>query len=77
MNNKTIINLNTQSSNTDAATKKYVDYNFGVGDIDLNNKTIINLNTQSLNTDAATKKYVDYNFGVGDIDLKDSYRIRS
>ena len=72
MGNKKIENLATPTSNTDAATKKYVDDKpSGSGDfkkdgsvtmtgnLNMGNKKIIGLATPTSNTDAVTKKYVD------------------
>ena len=83
MDNKKIINLRPPTSNTHAATKKYVDDNTGApdlsdylekdgtvamtGDLNLNNNKIVGLATPTSNTDAATKKYVDDNTGSPDL----------
>ena len=75
MDNKKIINLRPPTSNTDAATKKYVDDNTGApdlsdylekdgtvamtGNLNLNNNKIINLSKPTQNNEAATKDYTD------------------
>ena len=75
MDNKGIINLKPPTSNTDAATKKYVDDNAGspdlsdylekdgtvpmTGELNLNSNKIINLGKPLQNSDAANKDYVD------------------
>ena len=83
MDNKKIINLRPPTSNTDAATKKYVDDNTGApdlsdylekdgtvamtGNLNVGNNKIVGLATPTSNTDAATKKYVDDNIGAPDL----------
>ena len=81
MDNKKIINLRTPTSNTDAATKKYVDDSIPdtssfikkdgsvsmTSSLNLGNKKIVGLATPTSNTDAATKKYVDDNTGAPDL----------
>ena len=81
MDNKKIINLRTPTSNTDAATKKYVDDSIPdtssfikkdgsvsmTSSLNLGNKKIVGLATPTSNTDAATKKYVDDNAGSPDL----------
>ena len=73
-NNK-IVGLATPTSNTDAATKKYVDDNVGsvdlsdylkkdgtvamTGDLILINKKIVGLTTPTLDNEAANNDYVD------------------
>ena len=73
-NNK-IVGLATPVSNTDAATKKYVDDNTGspdlsdylkkdgtvamTGDLNLNNNKIINLSKPTQDNEAVTKDYAD------------------
>ena len=70
MGNKKIINLATPTSNTDAATKKYVDDKPSgdfkkdgtitmTGSLKMGNNKITGLATPTANTDSATKKYVD------------------
>ena len=75
MDNKKIINLRPPTSNTDAATKKYVDDNTGApdlsdylekdgtvamtGDLNLNNNKIINLSKPTQDNEAVTKDYAD------------------
>ena len=73
MSNNKITGLATPTTNTDAATKKYVDDNAGsgsgdfkkdgsvamTGNLNMGSKKIIALATPTANTDAATKKYVD------------------
>ena len=75
LNNNKIVGLATPTTNTDAATKKYVDDNTAApdlsdylendgtvamtGNLNLNNNKIVGLATPTTNTDAATKKYVD------------------
>ena len=75
MDNKKIINLRPPTSNTDAATKKYVDDNTGApdlsdylekdgtvamtGNLNLNKNKIINLSKPTQNNEAATKDYTD------------------
>ena len=66
---KKLINVGTPTSDTDSATKKYVDTNSGGGktslltvdsNIDMKSQfSITKLKTPSNNDDAATKKYVD------------------
>ena len=83
LGNKKIVGLATPTSNTDAATKKYVDDNAGSsdlsnylkkdgtvpmnGDFNVGNNKIVGLSTPTTNTDAATKKYVDDNTGAPDL----------
>ena len=83
MNNKSINNIRPLVSNTDAATKKYVDDLIPntssflkkdgsitmTGNLNLGNKKIVGLATPTSNTDAATKKYVDDNAGGSSPDL--------
>lgn len=70
MNNKKIIHLRQPTSDTDAATKKYVDNNKidlskkgkieMKGDLDLNNFKILNLKyNPTIESDAVNKHYVD------------------
>ena len=75
MDNKGIINLKPPTSDTDAATKKYVDDNTGspdlsdylekdgtvpmTGNLNINSNKIINLSKPTQNNDAANKDYVD------------------
>ena len=75
MDNKKIINLRPPTSNTDAATKKYVDDNTGApdlsdylekdgtvtmtGNLNVGNNKIINLSKPTQDNEAATKNYVD------------------
>ena len=70
MNKKRLTNVGAPNSNTDAATKKYVDDNTGspdlsdylekdgtvamTGNLNLNNSKIVGLATPTSNTDAAT-----------------------
>ena len=66
---KKLTNVGTPTSDTDSATKKYVDTNSGGGktslltvdsNIDMKSQFLItNLKTPSNNDDAANKKYVD------------------
>ena len=84
MNNQAIKNLRTPLSDTDAATKKYVDDSIPdtsvylkkdgtvamTGNLNTKNTKIINLRPPTTDTDAATKKYVDDNIG-GSPDLSD------
>ena len=83
METKKIVDLATPTSNTDAATKKYVDDNTAApdlsdylekdgtvtmtGDLNVGNNKIVGLATPVSNTDAATKKYVDDNAGSPDL----------
>ena len=81
MDNKKIINLRPPTSDTDAATKKYVDDSIPdtssfikkdgsvsmTSSLNLGNKKIVGLATPTSNTDAATKKYVDDNTGAPDL----------
>ena len=83
LGNKKIVGLATPTSNTDAATKKYMDDNTAApdlsdylekdgtvamtGDLNLNNNKIVGLATPTSNTDAATKKYVDDNTAAPDL----------
>ena len=81
MDNKKIINLRPPTSNTDAATKKYVDDSIPdtssfikkdgsvsmTNNLNLGNQKIVGLATPVSNTDAATKKYVDDNTGSPDL----------
>ena len=83
METKKIVDLATPTSNTDAATKKYVDDNTAApdlsdylekdgtvtmtGDLNVGNNKIVGLATPVSNTDAATKKYVDDNTGSPDL----------
>ena len=83
METKKIVDLATPTSNTDAATKKYVDDNTAApdlsdylekdgtvamtGDFNVGNHKIVGLATPVSNTDAATKKYVDDNAGSPDL----------
>ena len=81
MDNKKIINLRQPTSDTDAATKKYVDDSIPdtssfikkdgsvsmTSSLNLGNKKIVGLATPTSNTDAATKKYVDDNTGAPDL----------
>ena len=83
LGNKKIVGLATPTSNTDAATKKYVDDNTAApdlsdylekdgtvamtGDLNVGNNKIVGLATPVSNTDAATKKYVDDNTGSPDL----------
>ena len=83
LGNKKIVGFATPTSNTDAATKKYVDDNAGspdlsnylkkdgtvpmTGDFNVGNNKIVGLSTPTTNTDAATKKYVDDNTGAPDL----------
>ena len=85
LGNKKIVDLATPTSNTDAATKKYVDDNAGspdlsdylekdgtvtmTGNLNLGNNKIVGLATPVSNTDAATKKYVDDKAGGSSPDL--------
>ena len=78
-----ILNLRSPTSNSEPATKKYVDDNTGApdlsdylekdgtvamtGNLNLNNNKIVGLATPTSNTDAATKKYVDDNAGSPDL----------
>ena len=75
LNNNKIVGLATPTSNTDAATKKYVDDNAGspdlsdylekdgtvamTGDLNLNNNKIINLSKPTQDNEAVTKDYAD------------------
>ena len=75
LGNKKIVSLATPTSNTDAATKKYVDDNAGstdltdylkkdgsvamTGELNGGSNKIINIGKPLQNSDAATKKYVD------------------
>ena len=75
LGNKKIVGLATPTSNTDAATKKYVDDNRGssdlsgylkkdgsvdmTGDLDLNNHKITNPSKPLLEDEATNKEYVD------------------
>ena len=75
LGNKKIVGLATPVSNTDAATKKYVDDNTGspdlsdylekdgtvamTGDLNLNNHKIKNLSNPTQDNEAVTKDYVD------------------
>ena len=75
MGNKKIVGLATPTSNTDAATKKYVDDNAGspdlsdylekdgtvpmTGELNLGGNKIINLSKPLQNNDAVNKDYVD------------------
>ena len=75
LGNKKIVGLATPTSNTDAATKKYVDDNTGspdlsdylekdgtfamTGDLNLNNHKIKNLSNPTQDNEAVTKNYVD------------------
>ena len=75
MDNKKIINLRPPTSNTDAATKKYVDDNTGApdlsdylekdgtvamtGDFNVGNNKIKNLSNPTQDNEATTKDYVD------------------
>ena len=75
LGNKKIVGLATPTSNTDAATKKYVDDNRGssdlsgylkkdgsvdmTGDLDLNYHKITNLSKPLLEDEATKKEYVD------------------
>ena len=79
--NKGIIHLKPPTSDTDAATKKYVDDTIPdtssfvkkdgsvsmTNNLNLGNKKIVGLATPTTNTDAATKKYVDDNTGAPDL----------
>ena len=83
LGNNKIVGLATPTSNTDAATKKYVDDNTAApdlsdylekdgtvamtGDLNVGNNKIVGLATPVSNTDAATKKYVDDNTGSPDL----------
>ena len=81
MDNKSIIYLKPPTSDTDAATKKYVDDAIPdtssfikrdgsvamTNNLNLGNKKIVGLATPTSNTDAATKKYVDDNTGSPDL----------
>ena len=83
METKKIVDLATPTSNTDAATKKYVDDNTAApdlsdylekdgtvamtGDLNVGNNKIVGLATPVSNTDAATKKYVDDSAGSPDL----------
>ena len=58
VNNNTISNLGTPTSNTDAVNKQYVDSIFQ-SDINLNNHKITNLSYPTNDSDAANKEYVD------------------
>ena len=83
MDNKKIVNLRPPTTDTDGATKKYVDDSIPdtssfikkdgsvsmTNNLNLGNKKIVGLATPTSNTDAATKKYVDDN--TGDPDLSD------
>ena len=78
-----ILNLRTPTTNSEPATKKYVDDNTGApdlsdylekdgtvtmtGNLNLGNNKIVNLATPTSNTDAANKKYVDDNAGSPDL----------
>ena len=78
-----ILNLRTPTSNSEPATKKYVDDNTGApdlsdylekdgtvamtGNLNVGNNKIVGLATPTLNTDAATKKCVDDNTGSPDL----------
>ena len=72
MNKKRLTNVGAPSSNTDAATKKYVDDNSSGtptttrltvdSDIDMKNHRITNLKTPQDSKDPATKYYVDNTF---------------
>ena len=81
MGNNLIEGLGQPQSNSDAATKVYVDHRINMmlkkdgtvamtGNLNLNNNKIVGLATPVSNTDAATKKYVDDNSG-GSPDLSD------
>ena len=75
MDNKKIINLRPPTSDTDAATKKYVDDNSGApnlsdylekdgtvtmtGNLNVGNNKIINLGNPTQNNDAVNKDYAD------------------
>ena len=73
MNNQAIKNLRTPLSDTDAATKKYVDDSIPdtrvylkkdgtvsmTGNLNINNNKIINMGKPTSDTDATTKYYVD------------------
>ena len=75
MDNKKIINLRPPTSNTDAATKKYVDDNTGTpdlsdylekdgtvtmtGNLNVGNNKIINLGKPTQDNDAVNKNYAD------------------
>ena len=75
MDNKKIINLRPPTSNTDAATKKYVDDNTGApdlsdylekdgtvtmtGNLNVGNNKIINLSKPTQDNDAVNKDYAD------------------
>ena len=73
MDNKKILFLSTPTTDTDAATKKYVDDNYPdlsdylekdgsvpmTGNLNINGKKIINLNNPTSNADATNKSYVD------------------
>ena len=77
---KKLTNVGTPTSDTDSATKKYVDTNSGGGktslltvdsNIDMKSQfSIKNLKTPSNNDDAATKKYVDDSKVDGSVFLK-------
>ena len=81
MDNKKIINLRPPTSNTDAATKKYVDDSIPdtssfikkdgsvvmTGDFNTGGHKILNLRTPTSNSEPATKKYVDDNTGTPDL----------
>ena len=77
---KKLANVGTPTSDTDSATKKYVDTHSGGGktslikvdsNIDMKSQfSITNLKTPSNNDDAATKKYVDDSKVDGSVFLK-------
>ena len=77
---KKLTNVGTPTSDTDSATKKYVDTNSGGGktslltvdsDVDMKSQySIKNLKTPSNNDDAANKKYVDDSKVDGSVFLK-------
>ena len=81
MDNKKIINLRAPTSDTDAATKKYVDDAIPdttsfikkdgsvvmTGDFNTGGHKILNLRTPTTNSEPATKKYVDDNAGSPDL----------
>ena len=80
MVNKKLTNVGNPTSNTDAATKKYVDENSGGGktslltvdsNIDMKSKySITKLKTPTGDDEAATKKYVDDSKVDGSVFLK-------
>ena len=81
MGNNLIEGLGQPQSNSDAATKVYVDHRLNMrlkkdgteamtGNLNVGNNKIVGLATPVSNTDAATKKYVDDNSG-GRPDLSD------